>query len=69
LLLQIVNYTVRSLIVIIGILILSGILLPEFDFHTRVVFGSVFVFFGIYRLIMFYSQNKRYRIEEDSDDE
>jgi len=69
LLLQIVNYSVRSLIVIIGILILSGILLPEFDSYTRIVFGIVFVFFGIYRLIMFYSQNKRYRMEEDSDDE
>jgi hypothetical protein len=69
LLLKIINYIVRSFIVVLGILIITGVIFNEFDPQMRIVFGVVFILFGIYRLTMYYTQEKRYKILDEEEDE
>lgn len=68
-LLKIINYIVRSFIVVLGILIITGVIFNEFDPQMRIVFGVVFILFGIYRLTMYYTQEKRYKILDEEEDE
>ncbi|MBX3044656.1 MAG: hypothetical protein KIT33_05785 [Candidatus Kapabacteria bacterium] len=66
---RIINYSIRGLIVVLGILIATGVILEDFDTQMRIVFGSVFILFGLYRLTMYYSQEKRYKFLDEEDDE
>jgi hypothetical protein len=54
---------------VIGILLLSGILLPTLDIQMRIMAGSIFVLFGIYRLSMYYTQQKRYKFMDEENEE
>ena len=67
-LLDIVNYAVRIIIVILGILLIFGVIMPPGtdDIMFRVM-GVVFVLFGVYRIVMYRIQRKRYY--RNSDDE
>jgi hypothetical protein len=54
------------MIVILGILMLSGILLPDnADKSLTNVMGIVFILFGLYRLAMYHTQRKRYYHDDD----
>ncbi len=66
--LRIINYAVKILIVVFGILILFGIILKTMDTNMRIVFGIVFILFGIYRLTIYYSKEKKYRFMDNGDD-
>ncbi len=66
---RIINYSVRGFIVLLGILIATGVILEEFDVQMRIVFGLVFILFGIYRLTMYYTQEKRYKFLDEQDDD
>lgn len=66
--LRIINYAVKLLIVVFGILILFGIILKTMDTNMRIVFGIVFILFGIYRLTIYYSKEKKYRFMDYGDD-
>ncbi|MDX9790805.1 MAG: hypothetical protein WC313_01535 [Candidatus Kapaibacterium sp.] len=68
-LMRIINYSVRGFIVLLGILIATGVILEEFDVQMRIVFGLVFILFGIYRLTMYYTQEKRYKFLDEQDDD
>ena len=65
---RILNYSIRSLIVILGVLIVSGVILKQIDIQMRIVFGIVFILFGIYRLTIYYMQEKRYNLMEEEDE-
>jgi len=69
LILRILNYLVRGLIVVIGILLLSGILLGELETQFRIMIGIIFVLFGSYRLAILYSQERRYKFMDRQDDD
>lgn len=68
---KVLNYSIRGLVVLIGIGFVSGILIPETagvnDQMFRIM-GIVFILFGIYRLVTYYSQQKRYEYEKDDDE-
>lgn len=66
---RILNYGIRGIIVILGVLIISGVILGEIDTQMRIVFGTVFVLFGVYRLTMYYTQEKRYKFMDEEEDE
>ncbi len=67
---QIINYSIRILIIIIGILLISGILSsPEWDDSFLRIMGVVFILFGIYRVIIYRSQVKRYNFSREEEDE
>jgi len=69
LLMRIINYTIRSMIVILGLLIITGTIFEQMDTQMRIVFGVVFILFGIYRLIMYYTQERRYKFLEENDED
>jgi predicted phage tail protein len=72
-LLNIINYAVRIIIIILGLLLLSGVLVPRGMGAEQLtmlrVMGAVFILFGIYRLITYHSTRKRYNRRRDDDDE
>lgn len=59
--LLIVNYAARGLVLLIGIIWVSG-LLPGIGDDTNLrMFGLVFILFGLYRLATFYTQQMDYQ--------
>jgi uncharacterized membrane protein len=63
------NYVVRSLVILIG---LGMLLLPSEAFGKRAefmsglrLFGLVAILFGIYRLVTFHFNRKKYEEDED----
>lgn len=64
----IINYAVRVVIVILGIILLTGAFAPEnADLALYRVMGVVFILFGIYRIAMYHINLKRYRRENDDE--
>jgi hypothetical protein len=59
--LLILNYAARGMVVVVGLIWVSG-LLPGIghDVNLR-MFGIVFILFGLYRLATFYTQQIEYR--------
>lgn len=63
---DIINYGIRILIILLGLLSVSGILMPEDSDPTMMrVFGVVFVLFGFYRLALYRANKKRYNSIKD----
>ncbi len=58
---KIINYGARTLIIIVGILLVTGYLDPPGYADTTFirVLGAVAILFGIYRIVIYYSQIKR----------
>ncbi|MFH1049694.1 MAG: hypothetical protein V1779_02050 [bacterium] len=71
-LVHIINYSIRALIIVLGIVMLSGVL-SSADWNPTFlkIMGIVFILFGTYRIIIYYSQVKRYNfdVEEEEDEE
>ncbi|MCX7736206.1 MAG: hypothetical protein N2319_05795 [Candidatus Kapabacteria bacterium] len=72
-LLIIINYTVRALIVILGIIFVTGILNSYLSFPSDFkaimpMMGVIFILWGVYRLITYHSNLRRYRNNEDNDE-
>ena len=68
--LKIINYSVRVIIIIVGILFLSGLIIPpDFDPTFITVVGIVFILFGLYRLITYHSHLQRYERQERRDND
>lgn len=67
--LRIINYGVRIIIVVIGILLLSGLILDEIEPQFRITVGIVFLLFGLYRISLLYTQEKRYKFMREDEDE
>lgn len=70
----IVNYAVRALIVIIGIIFVSGILNQFFSFRSDIqplipIMGIIFILWGVYRLITYHSNLRRYRNYDEYDED
>jgi hypothetical protein len=61
------NYAARGMVIVIGLLWVSG-LIPALNFDPNVrMFGLIFILFGVYRVAMFWAQvqeQKRYRDDE-----
>lgn len=70
--LHIINYTVRGMIILLGVLLLSGIInVGSADSTFLKVMGVVFILFGIYRISIYRMQSKKYNFsisEEDNDE-
>lgn len=59
---DIINYSIRILIILLGLLFVSGYIMPEDSDPTMMrVFGAVFVLFGFYRLALYRANKKRYK--------
>lgn len=63
---DIINYSIRIIIILLGIVFVSGYLMPEGSDPTMMrVFGVIFVLFGIYRLLLYRANKKRYNYKND----
>jgi len=70
-LLHIINYAVRGLIIVVGLVLLSGIAIPDSNenkFLTQVM-GVVFIIWGIYRVVLYNSNYKRYKRYKNLEDD
>jgi len=67
-LLKIINYTVRSIFIVIGIVMLTGLaeLPAQYDGAFTTIVGIVFILFGIYRIVIYKSQSKRYNFDVET---
>ena len=71
---HIINYAIKSFIIIVGIVFLSGVATPANGDATLFrVMGVVFILFGVYRIILYRTKVKQYNLaaddEEDAEDE
>ncbi len=67
-----INYGIRGLIVILGILLLSGVIYSEnTDPGLRRLFGAVCILYGVYRIVIYRTKIKTYDFStrEEADDE
>lgn len=53
--------------VIMGILLLSGLMFQNMDFNTRLVFGFIFLGYGIYRYLNVRTKMKLHKRQMESD--
>ncbi len=70
---QLIGFLVASLMVISGLLILTGTMIPAFitTDRLRIIFGVVLILFGIFRFLSAYFSEKRAKelqsiLEDDS---
>lgn len=61
-LLHIINYAVRGLIIIVGIILISGVMIPDSNENKYLtqVMGAVFIIWGVYRIVLYKTQYKKY---------
>jgi len=66
----IINYSVRILTVLLGIVLLTGKLFPysEEKYLTQIM-GAVFILWGFYRIITYRNNLKRYRNFKENEEE
>ena len=70
LILQVINYAIRIMIVLIGLFFLIGFKLDsKIDVSSFRLMGLVITLFGIYRLIMYYMSVKRQNFDLNNDKE
>lgn len=57
-----INYLSRIIVIIVGIVLVTGILNPRGSEDTSMmtVIGVVCILFGIYRIVTYHTQLKRY---------
>lgn len=66
----ILNYAVRILVVLIGIIMLAGILpMPKRDPVMLQTMGVLFILFGLYRLATFHFRKKELEREHNGEEE
>ncbi len=63
----ILNYAARGMVILVGILWVSG-LIPAVNYDTNLkMFGVVFILFGFYRVATFYTQQMEYKRHQDDE--
>ncbi len=63
---SIINYGIRSLIILFGLLLLTGVVAPpQTDTAMLRVFGVIFILFGSYRIATYYTAQKRSSREQE----
>lgn len=68
-LLLILNYIVRALVALVGVLMLIGVLMPP-GIESGLVrtFGVVFTLFGLYRVVSYYTAQRRSQRDDEKEE-
>jgi hypothetical protein len=53
--------------IVMGVLLLSGIVLPGVELNTRLVLGLIFLSYGLYRYLQVYNKRKIMKRQEQRD--
>lgn len=65
--LKVINYSFRGLILVLGVLFLTGLVEFTGNRDYDLVMGIIFVMFGLYRLLTYHSQQKRHYYNDTDD--
>lgn len=66
--LLILNYSIRALVAVVGVLMLAGVLFPPgMDSALARTFGGVFTLFGIYRVVSYYTAQRRLQHDDEKE--
>lgn len=67
---HIINYAIRGLIILIGIFLLSGAYNNDrMDASLLRVMGAIFILFGVYRIVLYRTQMKKYNFSDRKENE
>lgn len=67
--LNIVNYVVRILIIVVGAIFTTGWIVPKDGDITRYrIMGIVFMLFGIYRIVMYRMKSRQYDFSSEEEE-
>lgn len=62
------NYIIRALVALVGVLMLTGVLLPPgMDSALVRTFGVVFTLFGVYRVVSYYTAQRRLQRDDEKE--
>lgn len=61
----IINILTSLVVFVVGVVILAGVVTPAMSSTIRITFGIIFMAYGVYRFINFYSKRKLLKIEEE----
>jgi putative Ca2+/H+ antiporter (TMEM165/GDT1 family) len=64
----ITGWLVTAFTTIFGLLVVTGVIWGQAEKSTRYVLGSLFIIFGIYRLVTLLGKRKAQEIEEKRDE-
>jgi|WetSurMetagenome_2_1015567.scaffolds.fasta_scaffold492696_2 hypothetical protein len=59
-----INFATASIVFVLGILMVLKIILPNAEPSTRIIFGVIFIAYGIYRYVTTQTKIKEKKIEE-----
>ena len=65
--LKIINYAIRIIIIIVGILFICGVFTPYDKSDIPTIIGIICILFGTYRLIIYKIKSKRYEFYSDDE--
>jgi len=67
--LDIIQYLIKGVIVLFGVVIFLNVFELDMPENTRRVIGLIVVLFGIYRLLIYKMKKKKYQFEVEEDEE
>ena len=67
--LHIIQYLIKSIIIIFGIVIFFNLIELDIPESTRMVLGLIVTLFGVYRIIIYNMKRKKYYKEFDNEDD
>lgn len=69
-LMHIINYLVRILIIVIGIILITGKFAPKnADTTLMTVMGVILILWGIFRLVTYWTRVKQFNRQQRDDEE
>jgi len=60
----IISYFTSLAVLVVGILLMTGNVLPDAEKSTRMVFGVILIIYGIYRVINTHGRQKLLKLQE-----
>lgn len=66
--LDIIQYLIKGVIVIFGVVIFFNIFELDMPENTRKVIGLIVVLFGVYRLVIYKMKKRKYEFEAEEDE-
>lgn len=67
--LDIIQYLIKGVIVLFGVVIFFNVFELDMPENTRRVIGLIVILFGIYRLLIYKMKKKKYQFEVEEDEE
>lgn len=67
--LDIIQYLIKGVIVLFGVVIFFNVFELDMPENTRKVIGLIVVLFGVYRLVIYKMKKRKYEFEANDDED